>query len=55
MATSSIHGALIIKDEKALDNLDKAFSNPHELPKAKNITEEDEKAGREVFDKWLLR
>jgi len=54
MAMSSIHGTVIIKNEKALVNLDKAFANPRELPKAKPITEADEKAGMEAFDKWLF-
>ena len=53
MATSSIHDTCVIKDEKALDNLEKAFANPREFPKAKPVTESEQKKTLEIAKKWM--
>ena len=53
MATSSIYDVCIIKDEKALDNLDKAFANPREFPKVKPIMEKKQKKTLETAKKWM--
>jgi hypothetical protein len=54
MATSSIHSKFIIKDKKALDNLDKAFENQRQLPDIKPSDDDKKERSLKKAEKWML-